>query len=353
MIRRESSTSRRSNVWRSLLSLTIRKLFFLLTEEGRGDMVPPFMSVKMSARKRVMCRCLAVLIALGCGALGGCLWGHKERAAARSYAAPMAGVVGEDVVYVDVAVIERTLGDGFLNGELWSEADEEVVHVEDELALSLERKTALEKNGFRVGQVGGLLPSKLQDLLMSQRSCQTRRIELHAGHETTLACGPPWPHCHCRVLRDDRPTLVDVDKAQCQLVVLPSLADEGHIRLCLTPHLKHGDVNPAFVPIHDADGQVEWGQQEHQADEDYSWLSWTMTVVANEYVLVGARLDKGDTLGEQFFLTREDGHPIVQRLLVLRATHVPTPASPMEANLSPSTPLALRAGLVTVRGRSE
>lgn len=300
-----------------------------------------------------MCRWLAVLIALGCGALGGCLWGTKERTTARSYGSPMAGVVGEDVVYVDVAVIERTLGDGFLNRELWSEADEEVVHVEDEPALSLERKTALEKNGFRVGQVGGLLPSKLQDLLMSQRCCQTRRIELHAGHDTLLACGPPWPHCHCRIFHDDRPTLVDVDKAQCQLQVLPSLAGEGHIHLCFTPHLKHGDVNPTFLPVHDADGQVEWSRQEHQADEDYPWLSWTLTVVPNEYVIVGARLDKGDTLGEKFFLTREEGHPIVQRLLVLRATHVPTAAGPIGANLGPSTPLALRAGLIAVRGSSE
>src|SRR6516225_3024217 len=95
--------------------------------------------------------------------------------------------------------------DAFLNHDLWSEADEEVVHAEGEQAVNLERKTALEKNGFRIGQVGGLLPSKLQDLLTSERNCQTRRIQLHAGHETTLACGPVCPQSRYQLIRDDRP----------------------------------------------------------------------------------------------------------------------------------------------------
>lgn len=300
-----------------------------------------------------MCRWLAVLIALGCGALGGCLSNNKERTTARSYGSPMTGVVGEDVVYLDVAVIERTLGDPFLNRELWDEADEEVVRVENEQTVSLERKTVLEKNGFRIGQVAGMLPSKLQDLLMSQRSCQMRRIQLHAGHETLLDCGLPWPHYRCRLLHDDRPTIVEVDKAQCQLEVVPTLADEERLRLTITPRIKHGEVSALFVPTHAADGQVEWGRQEHQAEEVYPWLSWTLTVVPNEYVVIGAWLDKGETLGEQFFLTREEGQPIVQRLLVLRAAHVPTPANPMESNLGRCPPLALRAGLLTARGSGE
>ena len=66
-------------------------------------------------------------------------------------------------------------------------------------------------------------------------------------------------------------------------------------------------------------------------------------MVPNEYVVLGARLDKGDTLGEHFFLTREEDHPIVQRLLVLRAAHVPTPTGLLEANLGRCPPLALRA----------
>jgi hypothetical protein len=300
-----------------------------------------------------MGRCLAVLIVLGCAALTGCLSGSGERTTARLHSPPMAGVVGDDVIYVDVAIIERPLGDAFLNRELWSEADEEVVHIDAEQFASLERKTALEKNGFRVGQVEGQLPTKLQDMLDAEHGCQTRRIQLHAGHETTLALGSSWPRYRCRLQHDDRTTSVDVEKAQCELDVVPSLAEEGRIRLRCTPHLKHGDVKTSFLPVRDADGQLHWGRQEHQLDEVYPWLSWTLQVAPNEYVVVGALLDSGETLGEQFFLTQQEDHPIVQRLLVLRATHVPTPAGPAIEDMGPCPPLALRAGLIAVRGSGE
>jgi hypothetical protein len=294
-----------------------------------------------------MCRWLALWIALGCAALGGCFSANKERTTARSYGPPLAGVIGDDVVYVDVAIIERTLGDSFLNRELWSEADEEVVHVDSEPSVNLERKTALQKNGFRIGQVGGLLPSRLQDLLTSERSCQTRRIQLHAGHETILSCGPIWPQCRYRLVHDDRPETVELDKAQCKLKVVPSLAGEGRLRLHFMPRIKHGEMKPAIVPILDTDGQRRWDRQENQAEEVYPWLDWTLTLVPNEYVVVGALLGTGEALGEQFFLTREDDHPIVQRLLVLRATHVPTP---VQEDLGRCPPLALRAGMSTIRG---
>jgi hypothetical protein len=297
-----------------------------------------------------MCRWLALILVLAAAALGGCFSGNKDRGTARQSGPPMAGVVGEDVVYLDVAVLSRTLGDVFLNRELWNQADEEIVHIDGEPAVSLERKRALEKNGFRVGQVGGMLPSKLHDLLTSERSCQTRRIELHADHETVLSCGPSSPQCHYRLVHDDLSATVDRDKARCELEVVPSLAEEGRIRLRFTPRVKYGDVKAAFVPIRESDGQRRWDRQEDQAEDVYPWLSWTLTLAPNEYVVVGALVDKGDTLGEQFFLTREDGLPIVQRLVVLRATHVPTP---VHENLGRTAPLALRASLITARGRGE
>ncbi len=105
-------------------------------------------------------------------------------------------------MFLDVAIIERPLGDSFLNQELWSEADEQAIRADvGEQAVSLERKTALEKNGFRVGQVGGLMPpAKLLSLLLSPRSCQPHRVQLHAGNATTIPLGPVWPHCRCQLV---------------------------------------------------------------------------------------------------------------------------------------------------------
>ena len=294
-----------------------------------------------------MLRWLAVLIALGCGALGGCLSNNKERTAARSYGSPMTGVVGEDVVYLDVFILERPQGDVFFNRELWIEADEETIRADGEQAIGLERKTALEMNGFRIGQLGGSLPpTKLQDLLASRRSCQGNRIQLHAGHETKIALGPVWPRCRCRLSRDDQTATVDFAKGQCLLEVVPALADEGRIRLRFTPRIKHGEINSVYESVRDADGSLHWGRREKQPEEAYPWLDWTLTVAPNEFVVVGALLDRGETLGEQFFLSGEE-NPGVQHLLVLRAAHVPTPADPTEATQDHSPPLAQRASLST------
>jgi hypothetical protein len=301
-----------------------------------------------------MCRWLAVLIALGGGALVGCASDRSERSTARLHAPAFTGPVGEDVVFIDVATIERTPGDPFLNQELWSEADEQTVRADgDEQGDSLERKTALEKNGFRVGQVGGglLPPSKLQDLLLSKRSCQAHRIQLHAGNETTIPLGPPWPRCVCALAQDGQTVAVDLPKAQCLLVVVPSLADDGRIRLRFTPHLKHGEVQTTFAPLRDADGVLRWDRQDRQAEEAYPWLSWTVTVAPNEYVVIGTNLDNGDTLGEQFFLSGDD-RPL-QRLLVLRTARMPAPSGPADEKLSRSPPLALRASWTSERGRGE
>jgi hypothetical protein len=303
---------------------------------------------------RFMGRCWAVLVVLGCGTLsGGCLFGHKERTTARLHSPPFAGVVGDDVIYLDVAFLERPLSETFLHRELWSEANEEVVYTDDDQLFNMERLTALQKNGFRVGQISGLLPTKLQDMLDTQRDCQARRIQLHSGHETTLSLGPSATRCCCRLNRDGRFTPVELTQAQCQLVVVPSLTDEGRIRLRFTPQILHGQTKTAFLPVRCADGQLDWARQERPAEESYPWLGWTLEVAPNDYVVAGPKLEKGETLGEQFFLTREEGCPIVQRLLVLRAAHVPTPAGPPDELADRCPPLALRASLIAARGSGE
>jgi hypothetical protein len=291
--------------------------------------------------------------ALVCTALSGCLWGRREAADVCSRGAAMAGVVGEDVVYLDYAVIERTLGESYLTRELWKETDEEIVRVEGDPAASLERKTQLTNNGFRVGQISGLMPTKLHDALDSQRGCEKRQIQMHAGRETVVTCGSPWSQCRCRLNRGERIVTADFQKAQCQLVIEPTLAEEGHIRLHFTPQIHYGENHADFRSVRDADGLLHWERQEHTSEEVYSWLSWTLTVAPDEFVVIGTVFDRGDSLGEHFFLTCEEDQPIVQRLLVVRAAHVPTPTSPNEQNLGRCPPLALRAGMKTARGRGE
>ena len=54
------------------------------------------------------------------------------------------GPTGPDVVQMDIALLERPVGDSYINRDLWTTADEQVI--------ALERKAQLDDNGFRVGQ---------------------------------------------------------------------------------------------------------------------------------------------------------------------------------------------------------
>jgi hypothetical protein len=143
----------------------------------------------------------------------------------------------------------------------------------------------------------------------------------------------------------------EFEKAQCLLEVVPSLTGDGRIQLRFTPHITHGERKTAFISQCEA-GVLHWGRQEQQPEEVYNWLSWSVAVTPNEYVVVGTKQEQGETLGERFFMSDEE-ESAVQRLLVVRTAHVPTPSGPADVKLLRSPPLALRASMTAVRGRGE
>jgi len=263
---------------------------------------------------------------------------------------PFHGPAAADVIEVQVALVERPVGDPFVNQGLWTLADEQIV--------PLERKAALEENGFRVGQVGGNTPAGLLTLLTSGRSnVNPRRLFVHAGQPTSVVLGPITPSCSYRIQQDGEPANISVEKAQCALNLIASLTSDGRTRLQFTPQVHHGEKT--LVPRAAADGsgfilQEEWPTQ------SYASLTWEVTLAANQYVVVGARFDRPETLGYRCFLRSDESVP-VQRLLVIRTCRM-TPPSPSEIlaessedGMSPSRtpPLALQAAWTKARGSAK
>src|SRR5262249_2556236 len=108
-----------------------------------------------------------------------------------------------------------------------------------------------------------------------------------------------------------------------------------------------------YVPAKDGSG---WTRQTERLTEKFAALSWEATLAANEYLVVGARLERPQTLGYQCFVRRDETIP-VQRLLVLRVSRVvfgiPAEISDLaQDHITPSRsmPLALQAAYSTVRG---
>jgi hypothetical protein len=257
-----------------------------------------------------------VLPMLLCVCLTGCFTGGKVRNAGwiERMCAPRIPL-GPDGVLVDLVMIELPLGDNFLNNELWQ--------CTDCLAIGQDKQGLLADNGLRVGPVIGMAPGELQNLLTTERhsSNQLRQI-LAAGHKTTFPLGPPQPACSFRLRTEGGATDVTLNQGQPTLIIEPSLADYGRIRLKFTPQVVYGTVRADYQA---APKESNWHLEYKRPDKTYSSLSWEVTLAPNQYLVIGTRFDDlvADdglpTLGGQFFMQDTD-HGCVQRVLVVRTT---------------------------------
>jgi hypothetical protein len=259
---------------------------------------------------------------------------------------PFTGSAAADVIQIEVSLVEKPPGDRFINQELWTLADEQTI--------PLERKAVLEENGFHVGQLGGNTPDGLLTLLTSEKSnVNPRGHFVHAGQPTRLVLGPTAASLCYRIQQDGEPVDVSVGAAQCTFNMVANLTNDGRTRLQFTPQVRHGEK--VLAPRAAADGsgfvlQEEWPTQ------SYSSLAWEVTLSANQYVIVGARFDRPETLGYECFVRREEALP-VQRLLVIRTRRMAAPSSSEifadssdEELVSRNPPLALQAAWTKARG---
>jgi len=258
----------------------------------------------------------ACVLVLLCVCLGGCLSGDPEQASALLNRLHLPRTtLGPDGALLDLALVERPFGDPFLNDELWHSTDSQVA--------GLEKKALLDDNGFWVGQVVGMNPAKLQDLIESKRYCVTsRRQVLSAGTPTVVALGPAVPQCNFRVKTQDGAHDVVLDQGQCALNIVPSLTNDGRTRLKFTPQVLYGGAAPDVQVAPDRTGYL---YQCKRPSKTYDALSWEVILAPNQYLVIGTHSDENtpedvpQSLGNQCFLVEND-RTYGQRVLVIRST---------------------------------
>lgn len=229
---------------------------------------------------------------------------------------PFQGPTGPDVVHLYVATIERPIGDAYLSEEVWAGADEQVV--------ALERRSALDENGLRVGSVGGILPPQLQALFTASQSESGPRLrQFRAGNVKSLDIGRPLARCHFQLQQEGQTLPVELADATCSLHVLPTLTRDGRTRLQFTPVIQHGRSKLVAQPAAD---RSRWEFLEQRSTETYSAVAFEVTLTPSEFILIGARAQRPGTLGQRYFV-REDEPVPVERLLVLRVNRATAPNS--------------------------
>jgi hypothetical protein len=215
-----------------------------------------------------------------------------------------------NLIVMDVALLEARPGDDFLTSGIWSQVDEQVV--------ADSHRPDLEDNGFRIGLLGGLPPALLQERLSSPKSCPSpRRLQVHAGKEETILIGPPRSHSQFTLRFDGASTPASFEHGQYALRLLPSIDVNGRMHLRFTPIVITGGPTACYQAAPDRSG---WVIGEDQPLERYDRLSWDIAIGPNEYMLVGPRIGRADSLGSVAFV-RKDSSPPRQYLFVIRAAH--------------------------------
>ncbi len=258
---------------------------------------------------------------------------------------PWRGLASANVIQMDVAILEATPGDHFLNEGLWEQADEQVV--------SLDRKATVDDNGFRVGQIGEVMPVRLQALLNSPHSCVVqRRHQVRAGDPITVVLGPNMVSCGFDLHQDGHTSQIDLADAQCSFRIVANVMHDGSTRLHFTPLVQHGAKRAVLHSSAEHD-TVFFDQQ--RPTEEYRNLGWDVTLAPNQFVVVGAHLERSKTLGYHCFYRPDETKP-VQRLLVIWPGHAPASTRTTTA-LGETAPhgvptIAEQAASTTARGQA-
>ena len=241
--------------------------------------------------------------------------------------------IAPDSAVLRVAMVERPLGDEFINGKLWE-------HV-DELSIDEDCRERMGANGFRVGVLIGAPSTELQQLLVSRLFCAAKDSAFQTSKTLPIPLGPILPRTAFFVTQDKTPAEITLSDARYCLDVSARFVGDG-TRLTFTPRVEHGGPR---LPFEASADRRHWEMCTERACHKYPELSWEVTLGPNQYLFVGARPDRERSIGQNAF-TESDLPQPTQRLLVIvncRAIAPSDGGSDDPGAVAEITPLALQA----------
>jgi hypothetical protein len=256
-----------------------------------------------------MRRLLPFLLAVAAAGFTGCfLFSPGGKLPWRTGSRLAEATAGPDVVDISIEVATPSIADRYVNDELWTAADEQILPRPHQLRLA--------ENGLRVGLFSGHAPDGLLEILSSKRTNPNPdlcRRKVGVAAEAVLAT--KMAVCDFPLYADGEPRRLHFEDAAARIQVIPSIEPDGKVRLQFTPQLEYRDpdkwshLNPALA----------LSVQGRRSTESFASLRWEISLGANEFVVIGTRLDKPETLGYHMLVTPDPQRPI-QRLVAVKAS---------------------------------
>lgn len=249
------------------------------------------------------------MIAIACAGACGCVFARGDRTPLGSVARSLAPVQPAEGIYLESLILERPLGDKFLDRDMWATA----------LAVgSPETQVLLSENGLRAGVLTGTLPPKFQTLLESDAEALSGRGLTFANRkEEVLATSGPNARCEFGFLPDlaGKRAPVELKQARCGVLVRPEPLPDHRVRVTCEPQIQHGERREWLRASADGTGFVK---HEEVPLARYPALAFDAQLGRNEYLVIGCQANQPDTIGTALFGVEANGNPR-QRVLVIRA----------------------------------
>jgi hypothetical protein len=244
-----------------------------------------------------------------CAAVAGTGCKQPRTSAGQSVARLFSPAVAPDGLYVQSVLLERPVGDHFLDREIWAATLP---------AGEPETRALLTENGLRAGLLTGRLPQRFQELLDSEAdTVDPHGLTFNHRQDAVLPTAGPVDPCKFSLLGDlsGKPKPVELKQARCGIYLKPQLAESGRVKLWCEPQIQHGERREWYRPTEDG---TKLTKVEETPLEKFPELGFDVTLGPDDCLLIGWSADRPETLGAVLFGVEADNRPR-QRLLVVRA----------------------------------
>jgi len=250
-----------------------------------------------------------VLGTLGLSAVAGCLPERAEAERLTARKGPTLAPATADALILQTVLIEQSIGDPFLDADLWQVAAS---------AVSGEQKALLAENGLRACVVRGHAPPRFLELLTSEQSTVNPQMLTFSNRkQEIIPTNGPLESSAFQVVRTlgVEPAKFSLRQAGFGWQVRPEVMDVGLVKLTCEPHVQHGDRQEWLRPS--GDGTQFTLRGEHPVIR-FSELAVTAIVGPQDFLVIGGVAEPTEHLGCAAFRLDANGQSR-QRVLVLRA----------------------------------
>jgi hypothetical protein len=269
---------------------------------------------------RVWCAIAVFAAAAGCTA-------RSDRPAVETIARSLAPTAPLEGICLESVLLERPVGDRFLDRDLWADALPVGSH---------EVRFLLSENGLRAGVLSSPPPQRFLAMFESETEAINAR-RLVSRKDEVLPTSGPHERCAFDLLADaaGARSAAAFNQARCGVLVRTEVADQARVKVTCEPRIQYGERHEWLRPSADGTGFVKY---EEVPLAPYPFLAFDAPLGPNEYLLIGWRADRPNTLGEALFAVEANG--VRQRVLVIRARQLNPGAAP---DLPPLGPIRRQA----------